>query len=506
MAANQSVPNCAISYRRIATLGLTGLPACHVLVVAGFFALSVAASFAETIESPTNETLTFERDIRPILKVACFHCHGEQDERQGALDLRLVRLMLDGGESGPGIVPGNAGESLLWELIESDEMPRGHKKLTQQQKTLIRRWLDQGAATARPEPTDLRDARFSFEELNHWSYQPYERPRIPANQSGRKASPIDSFIVERLSQHDLDVSPRASPFVLVRRVTFALTGLPPTPAEVSAFVRDQHPSAYERLVDRLLASPQFGVRWGRHWLDAAGFAESNGGSQDTKRPHAWRYRDYVVNSFNNNKPIDRFLLEQLAGDELIDGELDIRNARHRELLTATGFLRMAPDATQESNVLEDRNQAVADAVNVISSTILGLTVGCAQCHDHKYDPIAIDDYYRFRAIFDPVFPLDQWQQPNSRIVDFTPQAVQTEIDRIEAIAKQKEDDLIRRRNALAQEIQERKLSLVPEADRKAAEVAVKTPRGERTEDQQRLLDGYPMVKPIATIVGLLVEI
>ncbi|MFT4546729.1 MAG: hypothetical protein ACI9MB_000673, partial [Verrucomicrobiales bacterium] len=293
---------------------------------------------------------------------------------------------------------------------------------------------------------------------------------------------------------------------LIRRLSFDLTGLPPTPAEVETFVNDSADEAYQRLVDSYLASPQFGVRWARHWLDAAGFSESDGlGVSDPKRAHAWRYRDYVVDAFNDNKPIDQFITEQLAGDEMIEGDRDINDPRHLELLTATGFLRMAPDPTQASNTLTDRNTAVASAIQVVSSSLLGITVACAQCHDHKYDPIGIDDYYRFRAVFDPAFPLSNWQQPNSRLVDMTTAEVNAERARIEVEAKAVEDEIEGRRRAHCAEIQKKKLADVPEELREATREAVLKGAGERDERQKQLLDLYPMVKPVDFIIGLLVE-
>ncbi|MBM3968194.1 MAG: DUF1549 domain-containing protein, partial [Planctomycetes bacterium] len=214
---------------------------------------------------------------------------------------------------------------------------------------------------------------------------------------------------------------RSRPSDAIRRLKIDLHGLPPTPEEVDAFVADTSEHAYENLVDRLLESPQFGVRWARHWLDVAGYSETDGNpTKDTERQHAWRYRDYVIESINRDKPYDQFLLEQLAGDECIEGDPDSENERHVELMTATGFLRMAPDITATNNGLHDRNQAVADMIKVVGSSVLGLSVGCAQCHDHRYDAITIEDYYRYRAIFDPAFPLTAWQQPDQRLIDLTP--------------------------------------------------------------------------------------
>ena len=452
------------------------------------------------------EALRFETDVRPILKAACFHCHGEEKKKRGGLDIRLVHLMQTGGDSGAAVVPGDPDASLLWQQVASDEMPDGPKKLTADQKQVIRDWIAQGAKTVRPEPKDPDTVRFTEEELGHWAFQPVKIHPIPQPDGFDIRTPIDAFVAERLAKRGLRFSPRAKRETLIRRITHDLTGLPPTAAEVEAFVGDETPQAWPRLVERLLSSPEFGVRWGRHWLDVAGYAESDGGGgNDTRRPNAWHYRDYVFESFNRNKPIDQFLREQIAGDELIDGKPDTNDPRHVELLTATGFMRMAPDPTQSSNSLADRNQAAADAVQVIGSSTLGLTVGCAQCHDHKYDPIGIDDYYRFRAIFDPVFPLQKWQQPSARLVDVTSAEDQKKAEEIEARAKEMDAAIQAKKTELAKTIQAAKLSDVPEEVREETLQAVLASAKDRTERQKELLDLYPMVKPVSFIAGFLVE-
>ncbi|MCH2211345.1 MAG: PSD1 and planctomycete cytochrome C domain-containing protein [Fuerstiella sp.] len=453
-----------------------------------------------------SEELTFEEHVRPIFKAHCFQCHGEEPELSGDLDVRLVRLMRAGGESGPVIVPGQPNDSLLWQYIDSDEMPQGSKKLTTAQKDSIRRWLEQGAKTARPEPENVEDARFTNEELSHWAWQPITERPVPNADNFDIRTPIDAFVAKRLAEHQLNFSPQADKHTLIRRVSFSLLGLPPTPTDVEEFLADESSDSWEVLVGKLLDSPQFGVRWGRHWLDVAGYSETNGDpNKDTQRPHAWRYRDYVIDSFNSNKPIDQFYVEQLAGDELIDGDIDIHNPRHLELLTATGFLRMAPDTTQSSNGIANRNMAVAESLKVVSSSMLGLTVGCAQCHDHKYDPIGTDDYYRFRAVFDPVFPLNNWQQPSGRLVDFTTDETRAEWERIEAECKSLQEELNKRKKTHATTIFEQKIADVPEADRMATLNAVETTPGQRTPEQNKLLDLYPMVKTIDFIAGYLVE-
>jgi hypothetical protein len=472
-----------------------------------------AVALLEICGSPwiarADEGLVYERNIRPILKAACFHCHGEEEELKGGLDVRLVRLMVDGGESGAALVAGDPQQSLLWQRIEADEMPEGPKKLSAVEKDTIRRWIELGAKTLRPEPDRVEDARYTPEELGFWAFQPPKRvtpPRSEGLPEEAPSHPVDAFIVDRLRAHGLRLSPEADRATLLRRVKIDLHGLPPTADELEHFLADQSPDAYERLIDRLLASPQYGVRWARHWLDVAGYAETDGNpANDQERKHAWRYRDYVVDSLNRDKPFDQFLIEQLAGDELIEGDPDPENERHVELLAATGFLRMAPDVTATDNSVIARNQAVADTVKVISSAVLGLSVGCAQCHDHRYDPISIEDYYRFRAIFDPAFPLDHWKQPEQRLVDMTPASDRAAAEALEAEAVRREADLNRRKREVAQQIFDLHFAAVPEDRRAAVIEAVQTVADQQSEEQKKLLLEFPMVRPIDAIVGQLIE-
>lgn len=457
-------------------------------------------------ESP----LSFERDIRPILKAYCFHCHGEEETFQGGLDVRLVRFMHHGGDSGPAIVPGDATSSLLWKRIEADEMPEGAKKLSPAQKKTIRSWIQAGGTTLRPEPENVEDARFTPEELGFWAFQAPRRPDVPSfpptvDRAG-VTNPIDAFIRAKLMDAGIDSSPEADRATLIRRLQIDLHGLPPTPDEVEAFVSDPSENAYENLVDRLLGSPRYGERWARHWLDVAGYSETDGNpTKDTERAHAWRYRDYVIDSLNRDKPYDQFLLEQMAGDECIEGDPDPENDRHVELMTATGFLRMAPDITATNNGILDRNQAVADMIRVVSSSILGLSIGCAQCHDHRYDPITIEDYYRFRAIFDPAFPLHAWQTPDQRLIDLTPSADRAAAEAIEAEAIRREKDLAERKREVGQKILDMNLAATPESVRESLLVAIGTPADKQTEEQKKLLLEYPMVRSVDAIVAQLIE-
>ncbi|MBC7967264.1 MAG: PSD1 domain-containing protein [Fuerstia sp.] len=450
--------------------------------------------------------LTFERDVRPIFKAHCFMCHGEEPVPKAGLDLRLVRLMQTGGESGAAIAAGNPDAALLWQRVTANEMPPGPKKLSASEKATLRQWIAEGAKTARSEPANPEDARFTEEDLRFWAWQPVKTQEPPSPSGYAISTPIDGFLAAELSKHSLGFSPEADRATLIRRVTFDLTGLPPSPTEVREFMEDQSPDAWENVVDRLLASPQYGVRWGRHWLDIAGYAESDGNQgKDHERPYAWHYRDYVIQSLNDDKPYDQFLTEQLAGDELIEGVPDGNNPRHVELLAATGFLRMAPDITQSDDTLMDRNQAVAETLKVVATSALGLTVGCAQCHDHRYDPITIEDYYRFRSIFDPAFPLPTWKKPTERLTDLTDDTCRAEIARIEADAVTQQEDIDKRRREHCRMIQDKAINNAPENVRDALRAAVTAEADKQTPEQKSLLDQYPTVRSIEWIIGQLIE-
>ncbi|VTS01321.1 DUF1553 domain-containing protein [Tuwongella immobilis] len=462
---------------------------------------AMAADKAAKPAAPT--PVVFERDVRPILKAMCFHCHGEEPKPKGELDLRLVRLMHQGGESGPAIVPGKPDESPLWERVASDEMPEGSKKLTAAQKATLRAWIEQGAKTARPEPTDPALARFTEEERTFWAFQPVRPqvvPTIPNASPDRPIrTPIDAFLAAKLAQFGHGFAPEADRVTLIRRLTYDLIGLPPTPEEVQAFVTDAAPNAYEKVVDRLLASPHYGERWARHWLDVAGYAESEGGvGLDRLRPVAYKYRDYVIRSFNADKPYDQFVREQLAGDEL-NPTPNLTDPKTIDQLTATGFLRMAPDLTEGSNVLADRNQAVAESLKVVGTAILGLTVGCAQCHDHRYDPISIDDYYRFRAIFDPMYNLKTWKKPSQRLLDVTTKEARAKAAEIEAVASQRTKAIYDKVMARAKEIQQAELAKLEAVERKRVEDALALEAAKRSKEQVALLEKYPNIKEVTTV-------
>lgn len=366
------------------------------------------------------QDLTFEKHVLPIFQTRCLNCHGEKRQR-GLLDLRTKSTTVKGGESGIGVKVGSLKESILWEKIRTDAMPEGEKKLTAAEKETIRRWIEAGAPgddkAVAPRGPDLQVAD---EDRNFWAFQTPVRPKVPDIKSG---NPIDAFLVASLRKHKISMSPEAPPLVLLRRVTFDLTGLPPTPTEIDEFLKDcasaKPQAAYEKAVDKLLASPRYGERWARHWLDLAGYADSEGIlDADYVRSAAWRYRDYVIRAFNDDKPYDRFLQEQIAGDELVDYwkvyETEKTLPPHVvDALIATGYLRCASD-TSRPDFVSIKNapgyyfQTLDDTLKIVCSSTMGLTVQCAKCHSHKYDPIPQTDYYRMQAIFMSGYRPSQW--------------------------------------------------------------------------------------------------
>ena len=388
----------------------------------GTFAFVIADGVSHSQEAlPKRDTISFEHAVLPILQAKCLQCHGEKRQRAG-LDLRSKSAMLKGGESGPALKAGSLKDSILWEKIRTDQMPEGDKKLTPQEKDAIRRWIEAGApgdVKAAP-PVSGIDLQISDDDRNFWSFRKPVRPAVPAVASKQRVrNPIDAFILASLEKKSLTLSPEADRVTLLRRVTFDLHGLPPTPQEIEAFLGDKSPDAYEKVVDRLLASPHYGERWARHWLDIAGYADSEGIlDADYVRSAAWRYRDYVIRALNQDKPYDRFLQEQIAGDELVDYWTVYQT--HKELpaevveaLTATGYLRCASD-TSRPDFVNIKNapgyyfQTLDDTVKIVTSSTMGLTVQCAKCHSHKYDPIPQTDYYRLQAIFMSGYRPSQW--------------------------------------------------------------------------------------------------
>ncbi|MBI5758895.1 MAG: PSD1 domain-containing protein [Planctomycetales bacterium] len=394
-----------------------------------------AADAAKAKPDATVGSLNFEDDIVPILQVRCFKCHGAETRKAG-LDLRRRFTMLKGGDGGAAIEPGKPDESLLVEQIEKKEMPPPEEEaLDKKQIDVLRRWVAAGAPTkaAKEEPLEVADADDTVrdEDRQYWAFQPPARPVVPSVKSvDRVRTPVDSFVLAKLESQGLTFNPDAPPRVLLRRITFDLIGLPPTPEQLDKFLADTRPDAYERVVDELLASPQYGERWARHWLDVAGYADSDGYLEaDRPRPEAWRYRDYVIRSLNTDKPYDQFVREQIAGDELTDWRRgDELTPQAADQLIATGFLRTASDPTYPGYKEQPEiHKVLADTAQIVGSTFFGLTIQCARCHAHKSEPFSQRDYYQLQAIFAPALDTTRWLASSERFIPLATESQQAQI-------------------------------------------------------------------------------
>jgi len=347
--------------------------------------LAFALGFAALADKPGAEKpVDYVRDVKPILAKNCASCHAGKNQR-GGLRVDTVKFMLQGGDNGPAIVPGKSSESPLIKAVTRSKgvKPMPPKEtLPAEQVAILKAWIDQGAKAPSDETIETKS--------NHWSFQPVKRPQPPAvkNESWVR-NPIDRFILAPLEEQGIRPAPEADRITLIRRLSLDLLGLPPTPGDVDAFLADQRPDAYERLVDKLLASPHYGERQARHWLDLARYADSNGYTIDSARG-IWKYRDWVIDAFNRDQPFDAFSIEQMAGDML-------PNATTEQKI-ATGFHRCT-QINEEGGIDHEqfRVEAVVDRVNTTGSVFLGLTVGCCQCHDHKFDPLPQREYYQLFA-------------------------------------------------------------------------------------------------------------
>ena len=384
------------------------------VTVAGLlFAAAVCLARAATSAAAAVEPIDFARDIRPILEARCVDCHGPAKQK-GNLRLDDQAAFLKGGSTGPAVVPGKAGESHLIRLVAGEDkdavMPPKGDRLTPAQLATLRAWVDQGATW----PADAAVAATGGgDKADHWSFKPVARPTVPAVAdaalAARVRGPIDAFVVGPLAKAKLAFNPDAGKPAILRRLTFDLTGLPPTPAEVDAFTTDASPDAYKKVVDRLLASSAYGERWGRHWLDVVRYADTHGFEMNQPRPNAWRYRDWVIQSFNDDKPYDRFVIEQLAGDALaakVASESKAIDGAGGGSGVATGFLVAGPwDQVKSPDPVltaQQRSDELHDMAATTGSAFLGLTVGCARCHDHKFDPVSQRDYFGVVACFSGV--------------------------------------------------------------------------------------------------------
>ncbi len=346
----------------------------------------------------------FETKIRPVLVARCYKCHGPESKPEGNLRLDSLAGMLAGGDIGPAIKPGDAKASLLIDAINHGDVVQmpPKTKLPANEIADLTAWVSQGAPWPDAPPVAARPASdaaayaISEADRNFWAFRPPADPPLPTvKNSSWPTSPLDRFVLAALESRGLQPAPPADRRTLIRRVTFDLHGLPPTPEEVERFLADTSNDALAKVVDRLLASPRYGERWGRHWLDVARYADSNGMDENMAMANAWRYRDYVVGAFNQDMPYDQFVREQLAGDLL--GPADPRTTFDR--LIATGFLVLGPKMLAEDDPVKMEMDIIDEQVDTIGRAFMGLTLGCARCHDHKFDPIPTADYYSLAGIF-----------------------------------------------------------------------------------------------------------
>jgi len=416
------------------------------LIIAGTAGLVAASAAAETpvAAPPSSDAVKiFETSVRPVLVTRCQNCHGAE-RQSGGLRVDSLAALLKGGKGGPSLVPGKPEQSLLLKAIAHQQgapkMPPSGK-LAARQIAEVSQWIAEGAAWPSIK------AQAAADRAKHWAFQPVRRPAIPTvkNRAWVK-SPIDAFVLAKLEKQGLRPAPPADRRTLIRRATYDLTGLPPTPREIDAFLQDKSPDAFRTVVERLLASPAYGERWGRHWLDVARYADSNGLDENVAHGNAWRYRDWVVQSFNEDKPYNQFVMEQLAGDLLVKQEMRNRGLGvpvqtvaataeppfpvdlHKPLV-ATGFLVLGPKVLAEADKEKMVMDIVDEQIDTTGKALMGLTLGCARCHDHKFDPISTEDYYALAGIFKSTRTMEDlktiakwWENPIPTPQDLATQA------------------------------------------------------------------------------------
>ncbi|MFP6752629.1 MAG: PSD1 and planctomycete cytochrome C domain-containing protein [Pirellulaceae bacterium] len=467
-----------------------------------------ALAFAEEPDSEETRPLVFETDVLPILKSHCAACHFG-DQPKAGLDLRRRATIVKGGKSGPAIRISAAETSLIWEVLKTDRMPLKGPALTAEEKGIIRSWINEGAEANDKEVLAVDEASGTYDaaDFDYWSFHPPRMPEIPTPRDQHLVqNPVDAFLLEQLEARQLSFSSQADRNALVRRLFLDLAGTLPSPAEIDLFVHDKSPDAYERLVDRLLGNPQYGERWGRHWLDVAGYSDSAGVlSADQDRQLIWRYRDYVIRAFNRDLPYDYFVKQQLAGDELSGywshfSNDDTLPENVVESLTATGFLRTAPDSSRpDFNTIKNVNgqyyyPTIDAQLEIVASSLMGISVKCAKCHNHKFDPLTQREYYQLQSIFMAAYNPDKWIPFRDRT---RPIATQKQLDE----AQQREQEVNSQVAALNKEIAElknkykeqlfsKRLASISEAIRLDVRQALATSAEQRTEIQKYLADKF----------------
>ena len=456
-----------------------------------FIALGVTVAAvtggSTSANAQSSDPITFTDDIRPIMERSCWNCHGEAAQLS-QLDLSTREGALTGGATGPAIVPGRADDSRLFKLVaglEQPSMPMSGNGLTEAEIAAVRTWINDGAhwdtggaTTAAAALSALENSALPPGARDYWAFQPPAQAPVPA--SATYDHPVDRFLDADRRGAGVTAAPKADRLARLRRAYLDLTGLPPTPEQIDEFLADTERGAWDRLVNRLLDSPHYGERWGRHWMDVARYADSTGFEQDYNRPNAWRYRDYVINAFNTDKPYNQFIREQIAGDEL-DHTTD-------ETRIATGFLRAGPRVQfREKDNPERRHDYLDDVLATIGRGVLGLTVHCARCHDHKFDPILQKDYYRMQAsIFGYVetdWPLLDREEAEAY------RATNAEIDRQ---LKPLTDQIAEIETPYRERLQ---LELIKERFPKSVQRAAMKPQAERTAGEQLLAAQVLSINP-----------
>lgn len=483
-----------------------GLFAAGVLAAGGLPSPVCAAPPAAPAVAENRAAMNFfEEKIRPVLVERCYECHSATAKKlKGGLRLDTRESVLRGGDTGPAVVPGEPEKSLLIKAVrytDKDLQMPPKEKLTAAQITDLEVWVKLGAPDPRADTsaTASKPANENIDRSKFWSAQPLQSAKPPkTKQKSWPRTAVDNFILAKLEEKGLAPARETSRQTWLRRVTFDLTGLPPTPDEIKNFLADKSSKAFARVVERLLASPHYGERWGRHWLDAAGYADSNGYfNADSDRPLAYKYRDYVVRSLNDDRPFDRFIQEQIAGDELVNYEPDGDITPEMvDALTATHFLRNAPDGTGESdgNPLElkvDRYSVLEGNVQIIGSALLGVTLQCTRCHDHKFEPVTQEEYYGLQAILRPAFDPARWLKPNERALTVGTRAAREEskreFEKSEREIKTLKESLEGLLAPFRKLAQRENLEKLPESTREALQKGLDTKENERTDEMKQLV-------------------
>lgn len=464
------------------------------------------ASLSE--ETPQDGLLVFETDILPILETRCLACH-EGEKAKGGLDLSRKGSIVLGGKSGPAIRVSAAESSLLFDVISSGKMPLQGAQLTKEEIGLIRTWINDGAVAKNNEVLASKNAEGKYDEffLDYWSFIPPERSPLPPIQGTKLAeNAIDYFLLSKLEEAGLSYSPIASRATLIRRLSFDLHGLPPSASQIDQFVNDKRPDAYERLIEEFLSSPRYGERWGRHWLDIAGYSDSAGVlSADQDRQLIWRYRDYVIRALNADKPYDQFVRQQLAGDEVSDYYNEYHHSDHLsektiEALDATGFLRTGPDSSRpDFNTIKNVNgfyyyPTIDTQVSIVTSSLMGLTLKCAKCHNHKFDPLSQKEYYQLQSILMTVYSPDKWVPfANRTLILASKKQVEAKAARdaeVDASIKTLNEQLVAEANTRKQTLFDQRIEGIDGQVREDVRNAFATEKVNRTEIQNYLVSKY----------------